>query len=269
MIPKNAIPSTKHTIPAVTKAMEVLRLLAETGGETSTNALARRLGIPRTSCYRILRSLIAGDWIRATPDGRHALSLGLWPLLASLRPAATLAAAVEPALQALAARIQLTAKVSVRQGDDAVTIARVASPRATSVVVRLGGTFPLVYGSSGTVLLSELGGDELDRILATAPPACWELQVPGDIRERLRQLRMHGWCADFGTFRPSCHAVSAPLRGIDGRIAASLTIIGFPDELPRDRVADLAAQVLEAVGQAEEALRGLGEVVDGLSEQGS
>jgi DNA-binding IclR family transcriptional regulator len=252
-----AASAPKHTIPAVTKALDLLRLLAEPGGETTTKALALRLGIPRTSCYRMLRSLIARDWVRATAGGRHELSLGLLPLVNTLRPAATLATAVEPALHTLAARAQLTAKVSVRQGDDAVTIARVESPLQTSVAVRIGAAFPLAYGSSGTVLMSELPPDEWNRILAAAPPECWEHQTEADVRKRLKDLREKGWCADLGTFRASVHAISAPLRDASKRVVAVVTVIGFPHELRRGRVAELAKVVLEGARQAEKSVRTL------------
>lgn len=248
----------KHTIPAVSKAMDLLCLLGEPGGETTTKALALRLGIPRTSCYRILRSLIARDWVRPVAGGGHELSLGLLPIVAALRPAASLAAAVEPALQTLALQTQLTAKVSLRQGDSAITIARVESPRQTSVAVRLGASFPLAYGSSGTVLMGDLPRAEIDRILAAAPEECWEHQKPNDVFKRLRDLREKGWCSDLGTFRASCHAISAPLRDARKRTIAVITIIGFPQEISHERRPDLAKMLQEAARLAERDLRRLG-----------
>jgi DNA-binding IclR family transcriptional regulator len=248
----------RHTIPAVTKAMELLRVLAEPGRETTTKALALRLKIPRTSCYRILRSLIARDWVRPTEGARHELSLGLLPILTPLRRVATLASAVEPALHDVAARTQLTAKVSVRQGDYAVTVARVESPQETSVAVRLGASFHLAYGSSGAVLLSGLTSEEVDRVVDDAPAECWEHQQPQDVRKRLKELRDKGWCADLGTFRSSCHAISAPLCDSRGRVVAVMTVIGFPNELAGNRVTGLARILLDGARQAEKELRKLG-----------
>lgn len=250
--------SAKHTIPAVIKAMELLRVLAEPGRETTTKALALRLGIPRTSCYRILRSLIAKDWVRQNDEGEHELSLGLLPLLAPLRPVAAMAVAVEPALQRLAMSSELTAKVSVRQADYAVTVARVESPKQTSVAVRVGASFHLAYGSSGTILLSVLPEEELRRVLAEAPAECWENQQPDEVRRRLADLRTKGWCADLGTYRSSCHAISSPLCDASGRLLAAMTVIGFPHELSVKNVASQAKLLLAAARQAEKDLRKLG-----------
>lgn len=245
-----------HTIPMVTKALDLVRLLASGGeGETTTRALASRLDLPRSSCYRILRSLIAQDWVRALDGGRHELSLGLLPLLSPLRRVEALADAVAPALQTLALRAQLTAKVSVRQGDAAVTVSRCESPLETSVAVRIGSSFHLAYGSSGTVLLSELGPQEVEAILDQAPADCWLHQDREAVSQRLHELGAKGWCCDLGTFRARVHAVSAPVRGADGSIAAAVTVIGFPQEVTRERLPSIGQAVLEAAREASRALQ--------------
>lgn len=235
--------------------MELVRVLACEDGETTTKALAIRLGLPRTTCYRILRSLIVRDWVRPVAGGRHELSLGLLPVLNPLRQIEALADAVEPALETLALRTHLTAKVSVRQGDYAVTVARCESPQETSVAVRIGASFHLAFGSSGAVLLSELDAGEVAAILVRAPEECWQHQDRDAVPQRLRELKAKGWCSDLGTFRASCHAVSAPVRGAQGKVVAAMTVIGFPHELTKTRLADLARAVVEAAQEAGRALR--------------
>lgn len=247
----------KHTIPAVNNAVELLRLLADQSDQTTTKALALRLRIPRTTCYRILRSLVARDWVRIVDGGRHELSLGLLPLLRPLRPVEGLGELVQPALENLAARTGLTAKVSLRQGDSAITIARCESPRETSVAVRLGASFHLAFGSSGAVLLSGLEKPQVQQIIDAAPDECWAHQAPKDVHQRLKELAKQGWCADFGTFRASCHAISAPLHDMKQNVLAAMTIIGFPHELTRDRQAAQVKLLLDAARQAEKALRQL------------
>ena len=164
----------KHTIPAVRKALELVQVLGEGQEETTTKALAIRLQVPRTTCYRILRSLVARDWVRPLKDGRHALSFGLLPLLRPLQRVEQVARTVAPALEQLANQARMTAKVSMREGDYAVTIARCESPQQTSVAMRLGASFHLVMGSSGAVLLSALESAEVQLIVRRAPKACWE-----------------------------------------------------------------------------------------------
>lgn len=239
----------------VTKALELVRVLATGEDETTMKALALRLELPRSSCYRILRSLMAQDWVRPVAGGRHELSPGLLPVLESLRRFEVLADAVEPALEALASRTRMTAKVSVRQGDYAVTVARCESPQETSVAVRIGASFHLAFGSSGAVLLSELSAADLAAILKRAPAECWQHQDRQGVSTRLRDLKAKGWCCDLGTFRASCHAVSAPVHGADGKVMAAMTVIGFPHEVTQTRLAVLGRAVVAAAQEAGRALR--------------
>lgn len=247
-----------HTIPMVTKALEMVRALSASEGETTTKALAIRLGLPRSSCYRILRSLIAQDWIRPVAEGRHELSPGLLPVLEPLRRYEALADAVGDAMRSLADRTQLTVKVTVRQGDETVTVARCESPQGTSVGVRVGAAFHLAFGSSGSVLLSDLGADEIAEILGRAPEDCWEYQGRDDVLARIREVRAKGWCADPGISQPIFHAASAPIHDARGRVVAAVTAVGFGHEVTRQRLPELGRAVLAAARQAEQALGGSG-----------
>lgn len=256
--PKKQV-ANKNTIPAVAKALDVVRLLAtEKRDETTTKALAMRLGVPRTTCYRILRSLIAKDWVQPTANGYHVLSLGLLPLLEPFRRMEHLAELVQPTLSAVAMRAEMTTKMSVRQGDYAVTIARGRSPQPTSVGLPLGGTFHLAYGASGAVLLSQLESDEVSKILKRAPEECWAYQNPQDVLERVKEFQSKGWCADFGKFNPSINTVSVPLKRRRRDILAALTLIGFPQDFHRERLPGLVTMALEAAKQAEKDLQVFG-----------
>ncbi|MEI6075721.1 MAG: helix-turn-helix domain-containing protein [Verrucomicrobiota bacterium] len=245
----------KHTIPAVNKAMDLIRVLAEEDGETTTKALAIRLGVPRTTCYRILRSLVVRDWVRQVEDGRHIISLGLLPLLKPLQQVEHLAELVQPTLETLSAQARMAAKVSVRQSDYAVTIARCESPRQTSVAVRIGASFHLVYGSSGAVLLSGLDTEDLQEVLKRAPDECWARQKPEDVLRRIKEFQSNGWCADAGSFAQSVHAISAPLRDSRGAVLAAMTLVGFPHELPMDQMTAPAKLLGEAIRRVEKDLR--------------
>ncbi|RRJ94868.1 transcriptional regulator [Opitutaceae bacterium TAV4] len=220
-----------HTVPILKKAIAVLRAVADGKGDaTTTKALAQTLGLPHSSTYRILQTFLAEDWVRATAAGQHEISFGLLPLLQPLSRHELLIETVREPLRQLARDTGLTAKISVRQGDSAITIFRVESPRATSVNVKIGAAFHLVLGSSGTVLMSTLSAAERDAIIAAAPADCWQNQKPADIATRLRELTRNGRCSDLGHYRTDHSAMSAPLRDRAGNIVAALTLIGFPQD---------------------------------------
>jgi DNA-binding IclR family transcriptional regulator len=118
----------------------------------------------------------------------------------------------------------------------------------------VGAAFPLAYGSSGAVLLSNLPDDQVTGILARAHDACWERQTHKDVSLRIREVRTKGWCADFGMYRSNCHALSAPIHDSQGNVVAALTVIGFSDEMVNESPHELSIVVTEAARQAKEAL---------------
>lgn len=245
-----------HTVPILKKAVAVLKAVAEGREETTTKALAYSLGIPASSVYRILQTFLSEDWVRAAPGGRHELSFGLLPLLEPLARHEFLIETSRPHLARLAAETGLAAKLSVRQHDRAIALARVESPRETAVSVRVGATFHLALGSSGAALISELSAAERNRVLDGAPAGCWERQTRADVDKRIAECRRTGACADFGGYQPSVHALSSPVRGQAGDIVGVFTLVGFADDFAGRRAKAHRDRLLAAAAACSAQLQG-------------
>ncbi|MDF3057858.1 MAG: transcriptional regulator [Rariglobus sp.] len=247
-----------HTIPVLTKAIAVLRAVSGGRKETTTKALAHELGISHSTVYRILQTLIAEDCVRTSAGGNHELSFGLLPLLQPLARHELLVETARPILSRLAAETGLAAKLSVRQGDQAVALIRAESPRETAVSVRVGSAFHLTLGSSGAVLLSERPADECRRLIDGAPKSCWEHQTRADVEKRIAECRRLGVCSDFGGFRPSVHAMSAPVRDRTGAIVATMTVVGFVQDFEGRKNKAHTRALLAAATVCSQALQGPG-----------
>lgn len=234
-----------HTVPVVHRTLQLVQTIARSQGRSNLTAkvLAAETGIPAITCYRILRTLMAHDWIRPIPGGGHELSLGLLTLVQQGQPLEGLIAVSRPELSKLAAKIELTVKVSVRRDDQAIALCRCESPRETSVSTREGAAFPLAEGSSGAVLLSRLEQKEIAAILRRMPASCWKHQNHQLVYDRIQHLKQHGYCVDAGIFNPSHYAISVPVLGVNKECIASLTAIGFPDDLPKSRHAKLKKEM--------------------------
>lgn len=229
-----------NQIPILAKAIQVLEDLAGAPEASSAAALSRRLDIAGASCYRILQTFIAHHWVRPQGRGGHALGVGLLPIARALSAADPLAP-YYPVLDAFAAQHGWTCKISIRRGDQAVTVFRAEGSRTYALAVRLGSAFPIVYGSSGAALLVDLTAAELDALVAAAPAESWRRQSPDDLRARVAEAA-RGIACDRGSYRPDIISCSLPLRGADGQVEASATAISL--------AADAAEGELDAVAAA-------------------
>lgn len=216
-----------HQIPVLWKAIQVLDALADGRAEPTTASLARALGIAPATCYRILQTFAKAGWVQTQETGRCELGLGLFPLLQRLQSHELLNRQMADTLDRLTATTGVTSKISVREGDEALTVLRVDSAEPMALAVRPGSRFHLTLGASGAVLLNALPEAEIARIVRDAPASCWQWQKPVDVRRRVKEARQRGIVADLGKYRPDIFGIAAPLLDVEGQVQGALTLTGL------------------------------------------
>jgi DNA-binding IclR family transcriptional regulator len=252
------------TVPILHKAACVLRALAEGESIGSIQQLARSAEIPTTTCFRIVNTYEQEGWV-AKPDGfgrGYRLSHGLLGLLAPLRDYERLFARALPRLRRLADDTGLCAKLSIRDGLEAVTVERAEPSDGLSLTSAIGARFPVVIGSSGAALLHRLEEAELKRIIEQSPASAWEHQSEGDLRRRIEECRATGLCHDAGSYRPGVAGVSSFIthEGID----AAVTLTGLSRDVESIERTQLDRLLHEAIAGLR---RGLDETPAGASKR--
>lgn len=255
---KSRAPTAAHTVPVLRKAIRVLVAVAENSGSTTTKSLANSLHISPTTCYRILQSYVAEGWLRPGPGGTFALSFGLVPLLRPLLRHEMLVETVREPLAQLARATGLTAKLTVRQGDDAVTIHSASSPKSTAVTSRVGSVISLAIGSSGATFLAPLADGEIARILDEAPPEVWHFQKRADVIRRVHEARRLGCCFDAGSYQPHIRTLSAPLHSANQEVLGAITLLGFPTDFEGTARPALIRELKFTAGGCNQLIQGQG-----------
>lgn len=241
----------KHTIPVLGKALQVISTLAEGHGSPTTKELSQLLGIPVTTCYRILQTFCAFDWLRPAPSGHYEFSLGLLPLLKPLSDYQRMFEQLRAPLEALVEKTHLMAKISIKQGQSAITVFRVESPRMVAPSAKLGTAFPLVFGSSGACLLCGMDDEAIAKIIDESPRESWEAQAPEDVWGRVREARAQGSCFDTGSYHAKIHTVSAPIFRGKGDPFAAVSLIGWPEDFAPERHDALQSDILRTARHCE------------------
>ena len=226
----NKVAKPAHTVPVLTKAIHVFEAVAKGDGGITTKNLATTLRISPTTCYRILQSYVASGWLRPGANGTFELSFGLVPLLRPLLRHELLIETVREPLAHLALTTGLTAKLTVRQGDDAVTIHSANSPKGTAITSRVGSVVSLAIGSSGATFLAADDDDEIARVLDEAPADVWRSQKKDEVMHRVREARRQGCCFDRGSYQPHINTLSSPLYGPQRELVGAITLLGFPQD---------------------------------------
>ena len=218
----------KNTIPAVEKALQLIEVLGKSTEPLSRNELSCRLQISGTSCYRLLQTLLAANYIRKVPGNRFAPGQGLLSAVRRLSGESSRYYRLQPLLDALARECGFGCKLSLRSGDEQFTVMRGEPLSGLHVSGKIGGRFPLIEGSVGAVLLSECSSAELLAQISACRENIPEKSDPQLLFDRVAYCRDHGF-VECESRRWHVHALSVPVYEC-GQVGAALTMLGVSGE---------------------------------------
>jgi DNA-binding IclR family transcriptional regulator len=222
-----------ETIPVLRRAISVVEALGTNGGGLTAKQLSTQLGIPPATCYRILRTLTLANWLREGNRGEYHVAFGLFRAARACSDIDRQLLLVRPLLEHLAEETGLSAKISLREGDHAVTAMRAEARRMTLISTPVGArTHLLETGSAGVILLADMPATESSRILSA--PRNWQRGTKEQVEQDIRGAAQNGVARAHGTVNPSIWAVSVAVA-VPPAQAMALTIVGWPDDFSKQR----------------------------------
>ena len=223
-MPRTGQPAIRH-VAAVERAVAVLNVLAESGGNLGTNEIARRTGINASSVSRLLATLAASDLVEHVPDtGRYRLGLRLLQLGNVVLGQLDLRESAHPHLAALAEATGETATLSVPGDREAVTVDFVQSAvSSVQSIARVGRPAVAHATSVGKVFLAR-GGKLPDGELTAYTART--ITDPERLAEEVARADARGWAEAVGEREPDLNAIAAPIIGRRGELVAILGLQG-------------------------------------------
>ena len=277
--------------PAIGRTIALLNYLAAHPDESfSLSELARRLDINKATAHAMLLTLTEAGYLLRHPATK---SFTLGPALISVGNAAggrqfEVVDYARDEMRRLSDDLGVQCVASAAIGEEIVLLARSGDPGPLGLSVQVGHRLPLVP-PLGTVFLAWSGPDEIDRWLRHLGPARDEHLAR--YRAAVAAVRRRGYSIGLDAARtPVPRAlrdaavqvveevpheeyillelersasyrlshIAAPVFGADGRVALSLTLMGFRHELTAVQVPEYAERLRAATGIVTQAIHGLG-----------
>jgi DNA-binding IclR family transcriptional regulator len=252
-------PRTGRSVPAVERAVLVLRTLSEAGSGLRLSELARLLDLSKSSLSDLLFTLEQEGLVERDP-GSRAFRLG--HTLVGLGMAATggldLARAARPALTALRDLTAETTILHIPTGPEALVVDAVESAHQLKVVAPVGHRLPAFAGSVAKVLLAWRPADQRDAaVAAVALPAFTPRSITdaGAYLAELDRARAAGYATDDEEYLPGVRAASAPVLDHTGRTVGTLSVVAVASRVTRKRLREIGPQL---AGEATAVSRRLG-----------
>ncbi len=233
------------SVQSIRRAFAVLDALDE--GPLGVTEVAERATLPKSTAARLLATLVGEGAVEQVP-GETSYRLGprLVTLGGGFSLTRSLAAVGRPVLAELAAASGEAAGVGVSDGDLIHYVDQVDTPNPVVVRDWTGARAPLHAVSSGQVLLAFRTPAAIERYLAQPELERFTERTLADadsIRERLRDVRRHGYAWAVEEFDADISSVAAPIADGSGEIIAAVHIHGpsyrFPVPGTEPRMAEL------------------------------
>ncbi len=213
----------------IQRALELLKLLAESDDSVAVRDVAAALGLPPSTRHRLLHQFINAGFVVADPASkRYHIGPELHRGVALIQSKSSLATTIQPFLDELTAACDETSLFAVFDSATATVAfaAKADSSQALSYRISLNTPVSAYWGSSSQVILAYLPESDLRRVLAASHPSPVGGRSPlaeGAFRAHLAEIRARGWILTKGEKLQGAVGTSAPVFDAAG-VVGSLTV---------------------------------------------
>lgn len=238
---------------SVAAAMSILRLLANREQSMGVNALARELGLAPSSCFKVLKTLVAEDFVEINPATK-AYSLGNEAIAVARH-------ALDPAraFSAIRSRLEETAEAySIAIGlwrmlpkSRMALIGFAEGTNQMRIHMSIGQRLPMFVGAVGRANAACMNlSDEM--LEANFRRLRWQVPLSFDeYRDQVKMARTLGYGYDSGNFSPGVNTVAVTILDDAGAIRYGLSGIMFNGQHTPDVVQQIAAELKQIAQWAE------------------
>lgn len=248
-------------VQSVERAMAVLTVLGRTGRPLALHEIADMLGLAKPTAHGIVRTLLAGDFVRQDRDNRRYVLGPAFDMLEHARiDPHDLRSIAMGWTDSLAALTRLETIIAVPAEDTAEIIHHVFRPDNSPQTLRVGETLPLHATAAGKALLSfapglpQRGQRSMDRYTRRT------IVTAARLESELTRVRETAIATDRGEYRAEVGGIAAPVRGPGGLGVAALELMGpidrlfnssgAPDEAIANHLRTIARTITRLIGQA-------------------
>lgn len=230
-----------RAVPAVTRAIAILRLLGRTKAPMGVKAISQALDLVPSTSLHILRVLVAEELVKVDAAKQYSLGVGMLSLARAVLEGNDFPTLVQPSLDDLSKRYSVTAiGVELPNLEHMVVVALSRTQAPVRLHVDIGSRFPALISATGRCVaaFSNQPEAEIDKRFRAlrwhnAPAhAAW--------RKEVETVRRQGFSIDRGNYIAGVTIVAVPVLNASGTIAQSIASVGISSQLDRATAVALA-----------------------------
>ena len=222
---------SNSTVQAVSRAFDILEIVASAGSPISMTDICKQAKLPRPTAHRLLRTLMVSGYIYQTPHRKYALGTRLISL--SRYAGGALGVALRPILTKAVVTLDESVSVAMLDQDYARYISHVPSERARRMFTEVGNQVSLHATGVGKAILAAMPHAQALATIERTQLRAFTPTTITDKDELIREIeltRERSYALDNGEHERGLRCVAVPVPG-DLYLAVSVSA-------PAERITD-------------------------------
>jgi len=237
--------------PAVSRAIRILRHLAQSDKNLGVNEIARIVEIVPSSCLHILRELNSENLVSYDPDTKkYSLGAGILSLARQYGLKNPFSQAVRPVIERIAERHPVMVVVAEHSRDRVSTVVAIAGrSHPFTVRVEIGARFMGFAGASGRCVAaySGLSKEKLKEEFEKVP---WAVKPKFNVwLKEVLAVHQNHFAEDNGNYIKGITIRSVPIFDSNKQVRRSISAIDFTGHMRSQEADVLVTELIEAAHQ--------------------
>lgn len=249
---RNSISTNGYQAPAVQKAFQMLRLVADAKQGLSLSEIAKQLSFSKGTTHGLIQALVKEGALDQKPkDKTFYLGPALVDLAFKSWNYLRVSEKAQPCLDELRDQIGETVFLGILSRTRSIIMATAEASKPIKISSPPGATIPLLAGAVGKVFLAHLDDAQtLKFIRDKGLPSFTPRSITSEkaYLAELAQVRKNGYAQDNEEYLPGVKAVAVSLGNHRG-LPLAIWVVGFAGDMGKDVMPAIVQSVLKTAQQ--------------------
>ena len=235
-------------LSSVTTAVRLLKTFSEGEAEIGVTSLAKRLGVAKSTVYRLASTLVAEGMLEQNRENeKYRLGIALFGLGALVRQRMNLSTEGRPYIFDLREATNETVHLAVLDRAQTMYVYDLESTQAIRMRANLGARKPALCTAEGRAILAYQPRDLVESVIREGfrPRTPMTITAPEALREALAEVRRLGYAREDEQSEMGMRSIAAPVRDSTGLVVGAVGMAGPLQRLSDETLARYAPLVVE------------------------
>jgi len=231
---------------SIEKSIQILNYLSNTKRSVGITELSSKLSFPKSTVHRILNNLLSYSLVGQEKDtSKYKLGLKILEYSNSFYNSFDFRQITKPVLKKICVETGLTTFLTAWYDGHSICIDSVTPSQKLDthhLFVEIGKKMPFHCTASAKVLLAYRSSNEIRRIINENPLQKYTSRTiidPKKLEEHLNKIRENGFAICDEELEEGIKAISAPIKNINRKVIASITITGLSKRISSNNIEKL------------------------------